>query len=472
MNKILFLPGFLTCACISAWAQSDVYIHQNNVNRDHQWTEYQDSDHFTIWYSSKAEDCASVTEAQRTSALNELEFIFDTYMKLGFREPFPGNATKLKMGVWVLRKGTNCKDKNGNTVANLDEGHAFGGTLGGAPGMWLSAGAVSDKWALAHEFMHGLQAMTPGMKGGNTNQGTNFTGWFYESHANLMPHQVYPTDIHYCSEMYTRTAHLYLGSTRNRYCNWQFFEYLMDQKGAQSVHDLWGVANASGADPFSEYMRQQNLSQKDYNDLFGDFASKTVIWDMKRGNSGSANIWRNNYNGQADRFKRQRYTYLESLEDNAGGDPVNNRYVSPFASSPQRYGFNMIRLYPDEGSGTVTVKFRGDVQTENHISNYSKRQNLEPRAENLPDDPGSDWRYRLVAVKGDATARNGAVSARYSDLKRASDGNPDITMTLEEGENQLYLICSKLTARNRKVFNPLPPREKRIATAAALWRIM
>jgi hypothetical protein len=442
-----------------AFAQTprETYQARANQDPDHKWADSINSERFTIWYSKNAADCASLTTAQAQQALSELEKIYDVYIdQSNFQPPYVTNAIKYKMGVYVLRNGSNCANAPASSCggkpccdnsAACSEGYAFGGAIGNprAPGMWLSSSAVSDNWVLAHEFMHGLQAMTGGMSGGSTNQATNFTGWFHESHANLMPHQVYPTEVHYCAEMYTRTAELYLGSTRNRYCNWQFFEYVMDIKGIGTVNDIWTKSSGqSGTDPMAEIMRQNSMSQKDFNDLFGEFATKAVIWDMKRGSA----LFRNAYNGVNDRYKRQRYAQLEALDSTDG---ANGRFASPFMFSPQRYGFNIIRLYPNANNSSVTVKFRGDVQTQNNIPNYARGQNLEPQVANLPNDPQSDWRYGLVAVTGEAASKTGTVTARYSPVMRASDGNPDVSITMQNSETQLYLVVAATPKIHHKI---------------------
>jgi len=432
----LQIATLLLLACFAFTQTQEVYLARANQDPDHKWVDSINSNRFTVWYSKKAEDRANITEQQAKQALSELEKIYDIYIyQVGFQPPYAANATKYKMGVYVLREG---------------EGYAFGGAIGNprGPGMWLSSNAVSDNWVLAHEFMHGLQAMSGGMSGGSTEQATNFVGWFHESHANLMPHQIYPTEVHYCAEMYTRTAELYLGSTRNRYCNWQFFEYLMDKKGIQTVNDIWSKsAGVSGTDPFLEIMRQNGLSQEEFGDMFGDFATKAVIWDMKRGSLLFRNAFNKNLGSPDERYKRPRYTYLEALD---GDNAADNRYVVPFAFAPQRYGFNIIRLYPDN-TRSVKVRFRGDVQTKNNIPNYKRVLNQEPLAANLPDDPGSDWRYALVAVTGNAAATGGTVTARYSPLMRASDGNPDVSMSLQSGEDQVYLVVAATPTKHHKI---------------------
>jgi hypothetical protein len=99
----------------------------------------------------------------------------------------------------------------------------------------------------------------------------------------------------------------------------------------------------------------------------------------------------------------------------------------------------------------VKVRFRGNVQTKNNIPDYSRVLNLEPIVANLPDDPGSDWRYGLIAVTGNATATGGTVTARYSSLMRASDNNPDIAMSLQREEEQVYLVVAATPTKHHKI---------------------
>ena len=436
------------------------HFSQNNL-RDHPWQHQIESRRFVVLYDPQQ---ANISAANAQTALNNLEEIFDVFIyDNGFRHPYEGRAAnqQYKMCVYVLRPG---------------EGHAFGGTTGSpsGPGMWLSSNAVGDWWALAHEFVHGLQSMAGGMAGGITNQGNNFRGWFYESHANLMPHLGRTNEVHGCSEMYTRMSNRYLGSTRNHYCNWPFWEYIIHRYGIKIVNDLW-LSAQSGAnhDPFTEFMhRNDRMSQRDFGDVFGDFATKMAIFDINRhqihgettlrssvhhntayANRGSARF-RGAWNNVNARYRRSRFTYLEELPDTPAGNNANgNRYVVPFAGAPQRYGYNVIRLYPDQSTGTVTVRFRGDMQTQNNISNYTRNTSfpLEPVAANLPNNPGSDWRYGLVAVTGDATSNTGTVTARYSRLMRASDNNPDVSITMQSGETQLYLVVAATPTVHHKI---------------------
>ena len=75
-------------------------------------------------------------------------------------------------------------------------------------------------------------------------------------------------------------------------------------------------------------------------------------------------------------------------------DAANRRYVVPTLQAPQRWGYNVVRLYPDAGATTVTVTFRGVVQTA----------------------ATSDWRWGLVATGRRLT------KPRYSAIQSGSDG--------------------------------------------------
>jgi hypothetical protein len=46
--------------------------------------------------------------------------------------------------------------------------------------------------------------------------------------------------------------HLHLGSTRNRYCNWQFMEFLQDKYCYSAVNAIWTGTTADN--PFTAIM--------------------------------------------------------------------------------------------------------------------------------------------------------------------------------------------------------------------------
>ena len=160
--------------------------------------------------------------------------------------------------------------RNPNYKINLCiiESGLYGGLdTQGHPGMWMGVGGLSDNWGLAHEFCHALQGVTGGFRGSGRE---NYVGWFWECHANWMPHQLYPNNPH-CTEMYTRMANLYWGSHRCRYCNWQFLEYLKEKEGIQFINDIW---NNAKNDVIETMMANGGWDIYEFGDLFADFAAK------------------------------------------------------------------------------------------------------------------------------------------------------------------------------------------------------
>ena len=271
-------------------------------------------------------------------------------------------------------------------------------------GMWISPGALQDHWGLTHEFTHGWQSWA-GNHGGLACPDSNTCGWIFESHANFTPHQLpeYQGNVH-CTEMLPNAPHLYLGSTRDRYCNWQFMEFLKDKYGPEAVTQIWTTA---GADPFTNIQKSRGWAVSQLNDFIGDWAMHNVVWDYK----ATPEAFRSTYGNitMADRAERMRRLMpLEALDANWA---ANHRFASPFYGAPQRFGYNVVRLYPVAGATSVTVKFRGI------------------------DQPGSDadFRWGLVATDTQFT------SARYSALQKGLQA--DLRFKVNPGE-PLFLVVA------------------------------
>jgi hypothetical protein len=309
-------------------------------------------------------------------------------------------------------------------------------------GMWIGPGATSDHWGLAHEFTHALQASTGGLAN------SPYTGWIWESHANWQAHQL--SEFHssnaHCSEMLPNFPHLYLGSTRDRYCNWQFMEYLKDKYCYSAVSDLWEKAPKSGdaqktADPFSLLQANMGWTPRQLNDFFGEWALHNVTWDYKNPDgSDQGALYRKSYGpvtdvvgGMPAGFRRLRLTRLESLDLSA------KRFVTPSAWAPQRWGYNVVRLFVEGGAKTVSVKFRGVVQpaaANTKFGNYANQPATIPA-------PNSDWRWGLVATDASGT------HPRYSALQRGSDA--DLTFCVNDSDTQLYLVVMATPQEVQKI---------------------
>jgi hypothetical protein len=372
-----------------------------------------ESEHFAFYWPS-----ANDYRANAQAAADVLEkTIWPAFLgaPVLFPEPYCNTDKKFKVSI----------------VLHSDYGLTGGGWGAGYMGMWIGPGATSDHWGLAHEFTHALQASTGGLAS------SQYTGWIWESHANWHAHQLpdfHKSNVH-CSEMLPNFPHLYLGSTRDRYCNWQFLEYLKDKYCYSAVSDVWEKSPKSGdaqrdADPFSVIQTNLGWTASQLNDFFGEWALHNVTWDYKDPDgSDQGALYRKSYGpitdvggGMPAGFRRLRLTRLEPL------DLAAKRFATPAAWAPQRWGYNVVRLFVEAGASSVRVKFRGVLQPAAANTNFGNYAN---QPATIPE-PGSDWRWALVAT--DASGSR----PRYSALQHGSDG--EVSFCVGEGDAQLYLV--------------------------------
>jgi hypothetical protein len=321
---------------------------------------------------------------------------------------------------------TSTKKYKASIVIHSDYGLTGGGWGSGYMGMWVGPGATADHWGLAHEFTHAVQSQTKGLSCGGA--ATNNTcGWIYESHANWHAHQLpeYRSNVH-CSEMLPNAPHLYLGSTRDRYCNWQFMEYLKDKACYQAVNDIWTAPTPSN-DPFTNIAATRGWTTSQLNDFFGEWAMHNITWDYQNpppttGTQGAA--YRSGYGGIGDTSKVERRLRLTRLEQM---DADKRRYVVQTLQAPQRWGYDVVRLYPDAGATSVTVTFRGVAQAA----------------------ANSDWRWGLVATNSAIT------SPRYSALQRGADGQ--LTFCVNAGEPLFLVVVATPSVQQKIVWDQLYP---------------
>jgi len=472
------------------------------LDRNYTNPNWYESERFIIRYWEDRAHDAFVTAATAQERLRSLENAYDSIVTAwNFYPPFHVNRsdpsryhipvvnTIYKSEVIVTRGRNNT---SGISLWADGGGAAYGGLVGawnngGAtsaerPIQWIGSGLSAT--TLTHELVHGLQQMAGGMRN------SDFVGWFHECHAQFLTSLVHggTSGGLSASRVTKRQAHLHPGYARSRYENWPWLEYILhfEQTGAHSattgrrdrlradrqdgmnfINRIWTHSpdrndNARRtADPFTEAARVNNMSWADFGDVMGMYAMRSVIYDYGPRRA----TFRTNYNaasvGETERY--QRYTYLQAL-DTDDLTASNNRFVSPHAYAPQRLAFNIIRLFPEGGgnwtaNSSVTIRFRGDVQTANNRQNYAPQSGfaLEPAAAHVHNNPGSAWRYGLVAVTGDAASTSNTVTARYSDLMRTDTTaarrgiGPDLSITMQSGETQLYLVVSAAPTQPHKI---------------------
>jgi hypothetical protein len=351
------------------------------------YTLIKESAHFAI-YSDETQTSATVDSALSTLENLVWQNLFNS--NLFMPEPYCNTATKYKAAIHV-------HSTDGLT------GGGWGGNGDFRIGMWIGPGGLSDHWGLAHEFTHSWQ-YSQTYNGGLGCPDANTCGWVAETHANWDAHQLpeYQTNVH-CSEMLDNMPHLNLGDARDRYCDWQFLEYLKDKYCPSAV---WQMYTTAGDDPLTNIQKSRGWTLSQMNDFFGDWAMHNVTWDYHWTPSSA---FQNTYGNIAatDKAERmQRLMQLESLDANWATD---REFVSPYYGAPQRFGYNVVRLYPESGTTTVSVTFRGINQSGSN----------------------ADFRWGLVATNSTFT------TSRYSALQKGLDAK--LTFKVNAGE-PLFLV--------------------------------
>lgn len=150
-----------------------------------------------------------------------------------------------------------------------------------------------------------------------------------------------------------------------------------------------------------------------------------ITWDYQNppptAQDNQSAIYRREYGDITNTARPERRRRITSLEPIAEDYAATRRFVSPYFWAPQRWGYNVVRLYPDGGAGEVKVTFRGVVQ----------------------DGAASGWRWGLVATDAALT------TARYSSLRRGADA--ELSFCVAEGESLWLVVTATPTTLQRIV---------------------
>lgn len=372
------------------------------------------SEHFVLRWRNG--DGVNIGQSTIDNALATLESVWRFYIdELKFPEPYADTAIKYKVSVNVS-----------------DQGYASGaGTGERDPEMWVHYDALGHVGTLAHEFAHTLQFTTRSMRD------SQYVGWFWESHANWMAHLYNPSDLQ-CTEALVNAPHIYYGSTRNRYCNWMFFEFLKDNSCPAFVNDaIWrdGLKLNNPArlftDPFSTLATNAGWDTEELNDIFAEWALHNVAWDYQ---DAGANFERGygNYSRE-DAARRFRVTRLLPTS-------VPQQYQVPHYWAPQRWGYNLVQLLPDSSAERVTIAFDGVVQQASAIDSFRSGFSLQPDSPNSPD---SAWRWSVVAVDQSG-------NPRYSQIQRGVSGQLDVEILPDD--RSLWLVVMATPSEIHQIF--------------------
>lgn len=399
MRGILYV--FLLGLTLSTFAQKEVYIPRSFSNVDWSWERSYESENFVVfWGPTVGDNPITYTDSNLSFdpavVTGYLEDIYDRYIQeYGFIEETDSLA---KYKVIVVMNETWGPD--------VFTGWAFGGSYDDViASMWVHPrAATTDGWVLAHELTHSFQGQnyiqTNTDGGGFIN--SNKVGFFWECHANFMATHIYPENAAIDMARWTATRNFHWSSTRHHYLSFRMLYTLEELYGIEAVNDLWHHSNP-GETPLAALKRLQGWDQDQLNDFMWEFARREVNADYPLNGWGEAiRAERQRIRTQNPEFYWRNYTIL----DKHGIFP--DRYVVPEEIAPQDYGINLIRLFPNSGSETIKIKFKGHAETNTYTG----------------------WRYGVVAVN--------SLGTRFGEMHTASDA--EFEFPIESGDTQWVLV--------------------------------
>ncbi|BAV05551.1 Por secretion system C-terminal sorting domain-containing protein [Filimonas lacunae] len=353
--------------------------------------------------------------------LDSMEAVYDFLMDSMKIIPDAGQWAKYKL---IIVMNNTWRD-------GLYTGWAYGGNYENqAPAMWVDPGVFKDNaWTATHEFTHTIQSMITVMYPGHGYTNTN-SGFFWETHANFMAFQRYPT-FATAADM-PRAINLssyFLGSGRKHYAQFYFLQQFKDDYGIDFVSRLWREANATAAEtPLEVAKRLLGMDQTAFSDYMMRYAAKSVKWDFSNKNYLVAS------EKSLDRvWKFRKTVLLDSLGE--------GHFAIPDNQAPQQFGFNIVRLYPQAEDGCqqpyVYMKFKGHVDA----------------------NASSGWRYAFVTV--DSTTGNSVFSDFYK------EDAAEIIYKLPANTSETYLVVmgapTQMHFQKSTLFEPGFPKIYRYA---------
>ena len=266
-----FLPHALAALLLLAlspavsFAQKKIYIPNewSGGNFDWSFERSAESDNFIVFWGPLAG-----TDPQKAPAdiafdpqqiLGTAEDLYAFYIdSIGFLSDSSGLLSEWKMILVLLHTWDGV------------EGWAFGGNYDGVTGaMWMHPHAASDGPTLAHEFTHALQNYTWMMFPGHSFVNHDYVGSFWETHAEFMALQYYPSvALYFDMSRWMNTAQFHWSSTRHHYQAFIFLQFVKETDGLELIHRLWRES-IIGEHPLQTYMRLTGRDQQQLNALFG-----------------------------------------------------------------------------------------------------------------------------------------------------------------------------------------------------------
>ena len=392
---ILYIP-------INLFSQKTIYIPQEWINSgfDYSMDRSVQSDNFIVFWGPLAGIDPATAPPEIAfdpqSILNTAEELYTFYIDtIQFVNDDSGLISQYKIILVMLHTWTGL------------EGWAFGGNYDGIVGaMWMHPHAASSGPTLAHEFTHTLQNYTWMMNPGHGFIDSSYVGFFWETHAEFMALQRYPSvALEFDMARWLNTSQFHWSSTRHHYQAFIFLQFIKEKDGITMINRLWNESNI-GEHPLETYKRLKGITQDSLNNLFGEYAMRNVTWDYEIGDLLRERI------STINPVFISHQTIIPELIDS-----TRNWYRIQNHLAPQDYGYNIIRLYVDSVSDECDKRF---------VYLNFKKQDI------WPDYEEAGLRYGFVAVNDES-------EPRYSELFSKDE---ELAFEMMDDEHELYLIIS------------------------------
>ncbi|TWT36589.1 Laminin G domain protein [Posidoniimonas corsicana] len=394
------------------------------------------SEHFVFKWGPDLTNAMQPVSTYIQQNLNRLEMAWDIIVEQsGMAPPSARNGVNYKINAYILDTGLWWVDANGGTFSGAFAGPDPTGFSAMYVSPWALGqfqsprsiyvepwGQVANTTTTPHEFTHVLQSESGGFGA------SDFSGPFYEAHANFGASLVDPYDSgNFRAEITARSSingrygerrHRYSMATDFRYQAHPFLNYLTElpEYGAAFVTSgLWSDTDAQGPgkDPWL-VLRNNFSSDEQFAQVYAEYVASTVTYKSLYGGdllSGLPSI------PAHDTTQRYFRTYLEPVGSSPGW------YQVPEQDTPEQYGANLIKLTPiDRVAGQAHVV---EVDLDGYV---------------LPGQSSGVY-ATLVAISGSGAA----VQERFSESWQ--DGT--LTFTLQPDETDLYLAVTAIPSAHK-----------------------
>ena len=398
MKSILLFLLILPCTLFS---QKEIYIplEWQAGSLDYSLDRSAESENFIVFWGPLAGNDPTQAPADIAfdpqQILNTAEELYKFYIDtIKFLNDDEGLLSQYKIILVMLHTWTGV------------EGWAFGGNYDGVVGaMWMHPHAASSGPTLAHEFTHTLQNYAWMMNPGHGFIDSSYVGFFWETHAEFMALQRYPSvALEFDMARWLNTNHFHWSSTRHHYQAFVFLQFIKELDGITMINRLWRES-IIGEHPLQTYMRLKDITQDELNDLFAQYAMKNVVWDYEIGD-----LLRERVSTLPPVFVSHP-TIIPERIDSAG-----SLYAIQNHLAPQDYGYNIIRLYPDTIEGCAKRAVHLNLRMQTIWPGYDQ----------------AGLKYGFVAVDEQG-------GPRYSSIFNRGG---EVSFEMEDDETELYLVVT------------------------------